>query len=73
MLGASLFVIGAVNAIQAPTNILDPIQGAICAQTEAKVAAEAKVDAESKVEASTEAKAEQGYNGPIVPEDYDYA
>ena len=67
MLGASLFVVGAVNAIQAPTNTHDPIQGAICAHTEAKVAAE------SKVEASKEAKAEQGYNGPIVPEDYDYA
>ena len=35
MLRASLFVIGAVNAIQAPTNIHDMIQGAIHAQTEA--------------------------------------
>ena len=34
MLRASLFVIGAVNAIQAPTNIHDLIQGAIHAQTE---------------------------------------
>ena len=45
---------------------------------ETEVATEAKVDAESKVEASTEASAEakagdSGYNGPIVPEDYDYA
>ena len=36
MLRASLFVIGAVNAIQAPTNIHDLIQGAIHAQTETK-------------------------------------
>ena len=34
-------------------------------ETEAKVA--------NEVEATTEAEAEQGYNGPIVPEDYDYA
>ena len=45
----------------------------VVAEAEAKVATEAKVDAEVKVEASTEAKADQGYNGPIVPEDYDYA
>ena len=42
-------------------------------KAETKAATEAKVDTEAKVEASTEAKAEQGYNGPIVPEDYDYA
>ena len=35
MLRATLFVIGAVNAIQAPTNIHDQIQGVIHAQTEA--------------------------------------
>ena len=35
MLRASLFVIAAVNAIQAPTNVHDMIQGAIHAQTEA--------------------------------------
>ena len=37
----------------------------VAAETEAKVATE--------VEATGEAEAEQGYNGPIVPEDYDYA
>ena len=38
-----------------------------------EVATETEAKATTEVKATTEAEAEQGYNGPIVPEDYDYA
>ena len=41
----------------------------VAAETEAKVATEVATE----VEAKGETEAQQGYNGPIVPEDYDYA
>ena len=57
----------------APLAAIATYASAITLSSEVDVAAAATVAVEAKVEATADAAAQAGYDGPIVPEDYNYA